>query len=131
MAKQVFMPVLVSIRESNAVDHMTESILWAQPVFQQYFNETRNNHEKVQRPPEVLSYSRWGFAMLDLKDLARRTDEPLSDKARQLFVEASRMAYQEVQNISPNTRLNLPTFLSITNQQLREQVAVYYVDEAA
>jgi hypothetical protein len=115
------------LREKTIVSQMTASVLYVQPAVQEVYPELRS---RQQRSPIELSQSRWGFAILSLKQLANVSDRPIKEKVGQLFWEASQRAYSEVQLINPGARLVLPEFLHITNRELAERVAVFYVEEA-
>ena len=125
------MDELLELRRLHAVNAMTESIIWAQPAFHHNLDRIPSTRTQSRRTAAELSKSRWGMAVLDLGHLAAFKKAFAQNEAGQLFVEASQKAYDEVQAIDPEAKLILPEFLSITNEALRQQVAIYYQNEAA
>ncbi len=121
--------VNVILRERSIVSYMTTAILWAQPAVQQFMFETKSKIEQTQRSAVDLSKSNWQRAIHGLVRLELISDTSIAEQAKQLFEESSINAYNELQVLSPGVQLAMPEFLLFTDQKLREQVSIFYIDE--
>ena len=121
--------VTEALVEPIIASNMAESIILAQPSIQELYLFAGFSRGQLRLTAEELSLSRWGFVVTNLHLLADDKSQ-VQPIARRLFVEASQKAYQELLTVDPYNKLVLPAFLSISNDELREQVAIYYLEEA-